>query len=493
MKIALALVLVFVASWMPSSAPLRGDARAAPEPAVSYQLDANLPVAVAARLVCHLVADNPSAANATVLGVDGAPSLVSGGVANWFFGDTFRSGPGGRRDVIPSGFATSTDLDARDCVRLDFKTNTDGIVDSLFPRGDETTAWPDGVLALPGGGALFYMVKTYRQSPTEWNIGAIGLGSLDPGSVDGVRLVERIWDDHSGFPGALAGVRSPLRVGDDVMVYVNTSAGNFLARAPFDRVGEAAAYSYWDGATWSSDPRSARSMWTPAPHVLPSDNGLSVAFDDRVGKWEAVYNSDLWHVKVRTADQPWGPWSDPITWFDCQALVGPVYPYCYSSALHSELSRDNGSTLYVTFANPEPYDVSLVELHLGVAIHAWIANDNSVRYAAFSPEGSYRDAGVVFYAADTPQLGLQPIYEAPVDGSYRYVLTQPSADAQPVFFAYAAELAGAIHTKPVYRWQRGGREILDPDERTGWERGEVAFYVACTDLRVEGSLSVCAR
>ena len=148
-----------------SSLEIAGEATP-PEPPLAFDVPPGLPVAVSASFICRLVADNPSAADATVLGVDGAPSVEVDGTAYWFFGDTYRRGPGGRRDVIPAGFATSEDFDGHDCVDLTFKTDSHSIVQPMFPRAEETTAWPDGVLPLPDGRILFYMVKTYRSSPT---------------------------------------------------------------------------------------------------------------------------------------------------------------------------------------------------------------------------------------------------------------------------------------------------------------------------------------
>jgi Domain of unknown function (DUF4185) len=492
-KLAAVVLFVLVAAWTASSTSpgIAGEAPP-PEPPLTYHEDPNLPVAVAARSVCRLVADNPAAAEATVLGADGAQSVVVGDKQYWLFGDTFRQGPGGRRDVIPAGLATSTDFDGSDCVDLTFKTDADGIVIPMFPRGDETTAWPDGAVALPDGSIVFYMVKTYRQSPTEWHVGTIGLGVIPPGSLTGTRLVERIWDGSSGLHGTLAGARSPVLLGDNILVYINTDAGNYLARAPLEHVGEASAYTYWDGANWSTHPNEAQALWNDEPSPLPSDNGLSVTFNERLGKWLAVYNADLSSVKVRLADQPWGPWSQPITWFDCRPLAGNHYPYCYSSAIHAELSRHDTSTIYVTFANPEPYDITLVELHLGVAIHAWTGEGKVVRYGPSRPDESYTDAGVAFYASDAPLPGLVPIYEFPSDGAYRYALDAASPGATPAFFAYGTPLSGTVHTRPVYRWQRDGEEILDTGDRDGWLRGEIAFYVPCLDLTTTGASPECA-
>ncbi len=492
MKLGVVALCALVAACTAFASSLKSAGEATPsEPPLMYGLQPDLPVVVSARLVCRLVAGNPSAVEATVLGVDGAPSVDVGGTDYWFFGDTFRQGSGGRRDVIPAGLATSADFDAHDCVHLTFKVDRDGIVQPMFPRADETTAWPDGVLALSDGSIIFYMVKTYRSSPTQWGVGAIGLGVLPAGSVDGVRLVERIWDAQSGFHGRLSGVRSPVRIGDDVFVYVNTDAGNYLARAPLARLGEAAAYTYWDGDSWSAHPESAQPLWPREESVLPADNGLSVTFDERTGKWLAVYNADLWSVKVRLADHPWGPWSPPITWFDCQALTATHYPYCYSSALHPELSRDDGSTIYATFSTEQPYDVALVELRFGVAIHGWLGEGDLVFYAPTAPNASYTDAGVAFYASDVALPGLSPIYERSSADGFGYVLVPSQSDTRPLFYAYASPSGGTVHTRPVYRWRRNGREVLDPNDRPGWLRGDIAFFVPCLDVVGNGTSAEC--
>ena len=456
------------------SAGGHGAAGAGTTPASSQAL---APVVVAGRVVCRLVADNPDAARAQVRGVDGAPSVMVAGTSYWFFGDTVRAGPGGREDVISAAIATSTDVDARGCVRLHFK-QSDGTAQPMFPRLDETTAWPGGVLPLDDGGIAFYMVKVARQSPFAWHVSSIGLGRMDPASLDGVRTVEAIWDENSGFGSRIADVRSPVRHGQDVLVYIRTEAGaNYVAKAAIARLGEPSAYTYWDGADWSPQPASARPLWPAvARSSLPGDNGVSVSYDARSGKWLALYNANLAAVTVRTADEPWGPWSEPTTWLQCRSLVDDAYPYCYSAEIHRELSQEP-STVYVTFSSQKPYDVTLVELHLGVAIHEWRATDGTLRYAATSPGNAYEDAGTAFYASDRPAPGLAPVYLG-ANGS-GYTLADPGGGSAPAFYMYATPSAGPVPTQPVYRWHSGVHEALGATARPGWQRGDVAFYAAC--------------
>lgn len=437
----------------------------------------SVPVVISARVVCRLIADNPGAAAAGVRGADGAVSVMSGGVATWFFGDTLRDGPGGRQDVIAASVATSNDVDGSDCVRLAFKTGAGGAV-PLFPGGGETTAWPDGVLALDDGAMAFYIVKVQRDSPFAWHVSSVGLGSVAAGSTNGVRRVETIWDEGSGFGERLAGVRSPVRDGDNVIVYIRTESGaNYVARAPVSRIGEAAAYEYWDGNIWQSRPQDAIPMWPQAGDapLVPADNGVSVTFDQRSQLWLAMYNADLARVAVRSSPHPWGPWSAPRTWFDCGKLVEDVYPYCYSAELHRELSQDP-SIAYVTFSSQRPYDVTLMELRFAEAIHEWRAGDGALRYAATSPGDGYVDAGVAFYAGGRSADGLVPL-SMRSDGTYAL---DAGADAGPSFWVFPTSDAGPVRTEPVYRWTRDGREALAPGDRPGWTRAAVAFYVPCS-------------
>jgi len=92
-----AFALCVVAAWLAACSNSPGGHAASPTTRPLDAAASAAPVVVAARTVCRLVADNPDAASAQVRGADGAPSLEVGGRDYWFFGDTLRSGPGGRQ------------------------------------------------------------------------------------------------------------------------------------------------------------------------------------------------------------------------------------------------------------------------------------------------------------------------------------------------------------------------------------------------------------
>ena len=446
-------------------------------PTAPAETTASVPVPIAARVVCSLVASNRAAAAVNVTGADGAQSAVVDGTSTWFFGDTVRTGPGGRKDVIHAAVATSRDTDASDCVDLAFK-QAGGQAQPLFPRLAETTAWPDGVLAMDDGSIVFYMVKAVRESPFSWHVASVGLGRVEPGTTTATRVAESIWDEHSGFGSRIAGVRSPVRVGDEVYAYIRTDAGGiYVARAPIERMAEAAAYEYRAGDGWVRSPAEAKPMWPVEQGYVPADNGVQVTRDAASGQWMALYNGELASVQVRTAPDPWGPWSEPQTWFDCRPFVGDRYPYCYSSELHTQYDRDGGRVRYLTMSSQEPYDVSLVEVTMGVAIHEWRGPDDSRRYAAAQPEGFDDGGGVAFWASDEPRDGMVPVYETMTPTGARYSLDAQS-DGRPAFYAWPEQPpeGAAIPFRPVYRWRRGDVEVLDASERPGFERGDVAFW-----------------
>ena len=441
--------------------------------AASQPLADNLPVVMSARLVCRLAADSPDALAAQITGVDGTQSALASGTAYWFFGDTVRRSATGQ-DVIPASVATTDDADASDCLDLRFKQR-DGMAEPLFPRLGETTAWPDGVLPLDDGSILFYMVKAYRQSPFAWHVGSVGLGRVEPGSLEGTRLVETIWDEHSGFGSRISGAGSVIRDGDDLLVYLRTDDGRvLLARAPIVRAGEREAYTYWTGGDWSANASESMPIWESQPDgVLPADNGVHVTYDERLGTWLAIYNASLARVDARTADAPWGPWSAPLPWFDCQPLVMDRYPYCYSAQLHRHLSRDDGATIYLTFSSQQPYDVALMEVRMGEAVHTWLDGDGRSRYAFASPGEGWRDGGVAFYASSAAAQGLSPVYEIAGHDGYTYGL-DASPGTQPVFYAYSTAQATPITTVAVAaaRGNSGGLTAGDG-------RGKPLFYVPC--------------
>lgn len=52
-------------------------------------------------------------------------------------------------------------------------------------------------------------------------------------------------------------------------------------------------------------------------------------------------------VRLRTAPQPWGPWSPPITLFNCPEMAQDKRLFCYNAKAHAHLSR--GDELVISY------------------------------------------------------------------------------------------------------------------------------------------------
>ncbi len=140
----------------------------------------------------------------------------------------------------------------------------------------------------------------------------------------------------------------------------------YLASVPSSQVDDISQWQYFEGLsgatpTWSADPTAsktvfqpstdqllgdARCSWRDAP--LPADAGcigeFSVDWDPGLHKWVMLYGcadpsekgSTLEEgIRIRLADAPWGPWSDPTTIFTPDNDSGD-HGYCHF--MHADVS-----------------------------------------------------------------------------------------------------------------------------------------------------------
>ncbi len=94
----------------------------------------------------------------------------------------------------------------------------------------------------------------------------------------------------------------------------------YLAFQPSSEITTRASLRYWAGLNssgepvWSQDEENARALFDQ-----PCVGELSVSYNRFIKKWIMLYNceeSQQRGIHLRTADQPWGPWSPPQTIFD---------------------------------------------------------------------------------------------------------------------------------------------------------------------------------
>lgn len=123
-------------------------------------------------------------------------------------------------------------------------------------------------------------------------------------------------------------------------------AGARAARVPVDSVLDNAAWEYFDGSGWTSDRAAAAEV------VKPGVGEGALAWNSGLRQWMFTTLNELSQtIELRLADQPQGPWSDPI------ALVTTgAYPQAYGAFLTESWISPDGLSFYFVMSQFGPYN-----------------------------------------------------------------------------------------------------------------------------------------
>jgi Domain of unknown function (DUF4185) len=172
----------------------------------------------------------------------------------------------------------------------------------------------------------------------------VGLAPRDPGTGLFTPTAELLWSPDRPSYGA-----SALRLGEVVYVYGCASSGYlsddcYVARAAASSLASSAAYTYWTGDAWSSNPDDA------AP-IAEAGGGVSVRPDPTgAPQFVMTYVPPLGNTLVaRTAIAPEGPWSAPTTLGTCALDGAGPGAFCGGGQQHPELARDPAAPLALTY------------------------------------------------------------------------------------------------------------------------------------------------
>ncbi|MGD8778690.1 MAG: DUF4185 domain-containing protein [Ignavibacteria bacterium] len=137
----------------------------------------------------------------------------------------------------------------------------------------------------------------------------------------------------------------------------------YLAKVGENKIEDLQSYEYYAGNnSWSKNINDAATVFTGMP------NELSVSYNEYLKKYLAVHSLDLTgKIVARTADKPWGPWSEPVELFRVEVEREKELPYpvlIYAGKEHPYLSREKGKVLYVTYIEFEEYYPHLLEITL---------------------------------------------------------------------------------------------------------------------------------
>ncbi len=167
----------------------------------------------------------------------------------------------------------------------------------------------------------------------------------------------------------------------------------FLAVQPSDQIGSRSSINYFAGMDGSGRPTLSSNEDDAQPLFnQPVVGELSVSYNRFINKWIMLYNSFMptsRGINMRTADKPWGPWSEPQIifqpWNDngychfmhagfphekCDEVSDPgrekQYGGEYGPYQFEDLANGGGSstTIYFTMSTWNPYTVVLMKATL---------------------------------------------------------------------------------------------------------------------------------
>ncbi len=117
-----------------------------------------------------------------------------------------------------------------------------------------------------------------------------------------------------------------------------------LARVPVTSINDHSRWEFRTAAGWSTDFHEATSIASG----MSSEYSVShlPAFD----QFLSISHGDLLSPKIvaRFADQPWGPWSEPVEVWTCPEPAAKKGYFAYAGKAHSALST--GDELLITYA-----------------------------------------------------------------------------------------------------------------------------------------------
>lgn len=529
-------------------------------------------VPVAERAVCNL-RDQPGAEAAMIRGQDAGDSIDVDGTTYWLFGDTlWKQSMFAGKDQAGStvAVATTSTVDAANCVDLKYKTfqsgPNKGKSERLFPPNPSSIdpnpdnpdyAYGHAMAAVTPGSEWIHFFWTHGQVGGEaaGSTRGIGAGRFralgDADALQSENLTPRaesggwkyVWDNgtvkdrRAKSLGVGGVVYDRGRLGDFLYVFLvnmplfddpaDAISNTILARLRCDElkcpIHDEAEYEYYhsDTGSWnaglpldaSGAIRSEAALW---PDTSPN-NGVRVAFNEKLGKWVATYwaAAEDRNTQVRTAATLEGPWSEKMLLIRCDSYYTPDEPddlLCYSPTEHAQFAKHGDRTMYVSLdvlyngdidpqrdpylAKPR-YFGELHEVQVGTRVYQCDDGAGNAVYRS-GDCGELAADGVAYYAMDI-DVGSQfvPIFEWTNYSSeeIRYAPAVPSDSgwtkgATRFYGANPASIRCCFAYDPVYRWtsQAEGANIYSafPLDTEKYLRKELAFIAVCPDSDLDG-------
>jgi hypothetical protein len=217
--------------------------------------------------------------------------------------------------------------------------------------GARTAFWPDAIVpTLDGRAAVFYQ-RVLIDGPV-WTVQATSVAEMERGSTSLDRTNETVvfgQEDRSYSAGNLVADGFIHLYATEVLPDLRTTY--YLTRVPHDRYRDRSAYTFWDGAGWSTEATAAAPIILGGTGIDGSGGigGLTVSYNTHLRKYLMVHSEAFkFDLMLRTADQPQGPWSAPTRVNVPDSL--PDSPFGnYSVREHPAFRSADGRTIYLTY------------------------------------------------------------------------------------------------------------------------------------------------
>ncbi len=288
---------------------------------------------------------------ASVTARDGGASAIIGDRVLWTFGDTLFNPASVDGTHLRS--STAALADPATPLRVQEPLDVNGAPAAFLPLtkeeqdfndshpGERIALWPVSViLDSDQSGVIFYLKLNVRPGFLNYQFVGTGIAHVTVDVTTAVRDKDLLFN----APDPL--FASAALIGSEVYVYgaLTGSQNMGLARVPLQQVGEPNAYRFWNGTDWGTDVRTTAVVLRD----IPGD--VSVSHNAFLKRYLAVHSQILSNkVVFQSAEQPEGPWSDPVEVFT-GLPAGNAFDY--AAREHPELSSENGQTIMISYYHP---------------------------------------------------------------------------------------------------------------------------------------------
>lgn len=416
-------------------------------------LEHKLQIPYTQNIICSLL--DAEGNGAGIKGFDGGTSNYINGTSYFTFGDTLLLNGG----FLSNNAATSNDTNAQDCIDLEHKTDSNNIAQELLHRAPgELTVWAAAGQAEKEPGYVHYLYNSViTDNVYGFKVQGFGLAKFDTTNLNSTRVINLLLSQEE-FPGKEVGAYDIIT--HEGYAYIYFGIEDFIsnkdlrvARVPEAELENKESYVYWSGTAWINSPAESVNIL----ETSGGQHGFNVRFNPLVGKWMALYSTNLSSAKAAAySNSLTGPFKEETLLFDCKELFpAETYLHCYQAAQHPQFDTNNRQNIYITYANFGNYKLYLHKLQMARPFFEWTDSQGNYLYLEDGQaQNGFFQNGVAFYALTQQEPSLTPIkHWQNSSGVNLYRQNSPGAEFVDMGIAFYAATAPQEGLVPVYEWQ----------------------------------------